>query len=115
MHTNTLLREVSRAINATPVSAADLVREYVLTVVCREQDEIPIRTLLSNSTSSQPLSFQSLVSQDIEGDPSRVDVTATVRMHPKDQPKLERMARRISMEKGVSSIRWSCKGRGNCV
>jgi putative Mg2+ transporter-C (MgtC) family protein len=34
-------------------------------------------------------------------------VTATVRMHPKDQQKLELMASRISMEKGVSSISWS--------
>src|SRR6202012_1375022 len=31
--TNTLLRELSRAINATPVSSADIVREYVLTVI----------------------------------------------------------------------------------
>jgi putative Mg2+ transporter-C (MgtC) family protein len=107
--TNTLLREVSRAINATPVSNADLVREYVLTVVCREQDEIHIRTLLSNSMYSQPLSFQSLTSQDFEGDPTRIEVTATLRMHPKDQAKLELMASRMSMEKGVSSISWSAK------
>lgn len=107
--TNTLLREVSHAINATPVSAADLVREYVLSVVCREQDEIHIRTLLSNSMYSQPLSFQSLVSEDVEGDRSRVAVTATVRVHPKYQSKLELMASRISMVKGVSSISWSAR------
>ncbi|MDN7413392.1 MgtC/SapB family protein (plasmid) [Burkholderia vietnamiensis] len=107
--TNTLLREVSRAINATSVSAADLVREYALTVVCRDQDEIHIRTLLSSSMYSQPLSFQSLVSRDVEGDPSRVEVTATVRVHPKYQSRLERMASRISMERGVSSISWSAK------
>jgi putative Mg2+ transporter-C (MgtC) family protein len=107
--TNTVLREVSRMINATPVSNADLVREYVLTVVCREQDEIHIRTLLSNSMYSQPLSFQSLTSQDYEDDPSRIEVTATLRMHPKDQGKLEQMASRISMEKGVSSISWTAK------
>jgi putative Mg2+ transporter-C (MgtC) family protein len=100
---------LSRAINATPVSNADLVREYVLTVVCREQDEIHIRTLLSNSMYSQPLSFQSLTSQDFEGDPTRIEVTATLRMHPKDQAKLELMASRMSMEKGVSSISWSAK------
>ncbi|MGF6446161.1 MgtC/SapB family protein [Paraburkholderia youngii] len=107
--TNTLLREVSHAINAAPVSAADLVREYVLSVVCREQDEIHIRTVLSNSMHSQPLSFQSLVSQDVDGDGSRVAVTATIRVHPKYQSKLELMASRISMEKGVSSISWSAR------
>jgi putative Mg2+ transporter-C (MgtC) family protein len=104
---NTVLREVSRMINATPVASADLVREYVITVVCREADEIHIRTLLSNSMYSQPLSFQSLTSRDVEGEPPRIEVTATVRMHPKDQAKLELMASRISMEKGVSSISWS--------
>jgi putative Mg2+ transporter-C (MgtC) family protein len=107
--TNTLLREVSRAINAAPVSNADLVREYVLTVVCREQDEIHIRTLLSNSMYSQPLSFQSLTSRDHEGPPAGIEVTATVRMHPKDQAKLELMASRISMEGGVSSVSWQAK------
>jgi hypothetical protein len=36
-------------------------------------------------------------------------VTATLRTHPKDQGKLELMASRISMEKGVPSISWSAK------
>jgi putative Mg2+ transporter-C (MgtC) family protein len=107
--TNTLLREVSRMINATPVSSADIVREYVLTVIGREEDEIHIRTLLSNAMDSQPLSFQSLTSEDIDGTPPRIKVTATVRMHPKDQAKLERMASRMSMERGVSGISWAGK------
>jgi putative Mg2+ transporter-C (MgtC) family protein len=105
--TNTLLRELSRVINATPVSSADLVREYVLTVVGREEDEIHIRTLLSNAINTQPLAFQSLTSEDVDSVPPRIRVVATVRMHPKDQAKLERMAGRMSMERGVSSISWS--------
>ena len=104
--TNTVLREVSRAINTAPVSAADLVREYTLTVVCREEDEIHIRAALSNSMSSTPLSFQSLTSRDYENDPRRIEVTATLKLHPKDQPKLEHIASRLSMEKGVSSVSW---------
>ena len=105
--TNTVLREVSRMINATPVSNADLVREYVLTIVCREADEIHIRTAVSNSMYSTPLSFQSLKSEDAEGEPGRIRVTATLKMHPKDQSKLEQMASRISMEKSVSSVSWT--------
>jgi putative Mg2+ transporter-C (MgtC) family protein len=104
--TNTVLREVSRAINTAPVSAADLVREYTLTVVCREEDEIHIRAALSNSMSSTPLSFPSLTSRDYENDPRRIEVTATLKLHPKDQPKLEHIASRLSMEKGVSSVSW---------
>ena len=105
--TNTVLREVSRIINATPVSNADLVRAYVLTVVCREEDEVHIRTVLSNSMYSTPLSFQSLTSEDMPGDPQRLRVTATMRVHPKYQSKLELMASRLSMEKGVSSVSWT--------
>ncbi|MFD1557716.1 MgtC/SapB family protein [Paraburkholderia silviterrae] len=105
--TNTLLREVSRIINQAPVSNADLVSLYVLTVVCREEDEIHIRTVLSNSMYSTPLSFQSLTSEDVIGDPQRLRVTATLRLHPKYQPKLELMASRLSMEKGVSSVSWT--------
>jgi putative Mg2+ transporter-C (MgtC) family protein len=104
--TNTVLREVSRAINTAPVSAADLVRDYTLTVVCREEDEIHIRAALSNSMSSTPLSFQSLTSRDYENDPRRIEVTAALKLHPKDQPKLEHIASRLSMEKGVSSVSW---------
>jgi putative Mg2+ transporter-C (MgtC) family protein len=107
--TNTVLREVSKAINATPVSNADLVREYVLSVVCREEDEIHIRTALSNSMYSAPLSFQSLTSEDVPDQAGRILVTATLKLHPKDQSKLELMASRISMEKGVSSVSWTAR------
>jgi putative Mg2+ transporter-C (MgtC) family protein len=104
---NTGLRALSQWINSAPVSAADLVLEYVLTVVCREEDEIHIRTVLSNSMYSTPLSFQSLTSEDVPDQPQRLRVTATVKMHPKFQSKLELMAARLSMEKGVSSVSWT--------
>ncbi|PLZ01470.1 methyltransferase [Burkholderia sp. WAC0059] len=104
--TNTVLREISRAINTAPVSSADLIREYTLTVVCREKDEIHVRAVLSNSMSSTPLSFQSLTSRDVD-DGERVEVTATLKLHPKDQPKLEMIASRLSMEQGVSGVSWA--------
>jgi putative Mg2+ transporter-C (MgtC) family protein len=107
--TNTALREVSRMINAAPVANADLVREYALSVVCREEDEIHIRTAISNSMYATPLSFQRLTSEDVPDAPGRLLVTATLKLHPKDQPKLELMASRVSMEKGVSSVSWTAK------
>jgi len=107
--TNTVLREVSRMINAAPVANADLVREYALSVICREEDEIHIRTAISNSMYATPLSFQRLTSEDVPDAPGRLLVTATLKLHPKDQPKLELMASRVSMEKGVSSVSWTAK------
>ncbi len=105
--TNTVLREVSRAINAAPVDTADMVREYQLSVVCREEDEVHIRAVLSNAMHAEPLSFQSLTSRDCEGLPPRLEVTARCRTHPKDQARLEQIASRLSMEKGVSSVSWA--------
>jgi putative Mg2+ transporter-C (MgtC) family protein len=105
--TNTVLREISRAINAAPVSVTDLVRAYQLTVVCREEDEVHIRAVLSNAMHAEPLSFQSLTSRDCEDPPLRVEVTATCHTHPSHQARLEQIASRISMEKGVSSVSWS--------
>jgi putative Mg2+ transporter-C (MgtC) family protein len=58
---------------------------------------------------SSPLSFQSLTSEDIEDESGRIRVTATLKLHPKDQSKLEQMASRISMEKSVSSVSWIAK------
>jgi putative Mg2+ transporter-C (MgtC) family protein len=104
---NTGLRELSRAINTAPVSTADLVREYVFTVICRERDEIHVRAMLSNALSSAPLSFQSLSSRDCEDDSQRVEVTATFRLHPKYQFMVEQVASRLGMEKGVSSVGWT--------
>jgi putative Mg2+ transporter-C (MgtC) family protein len=108
---NTGLRELSRAINTAPVSTADLVRRYIFTVVCRERDEIHVRAMISNALTSQPLSFQSLSSRDVEGDVEsqvqRVEVTATFLLHPKYQYLLEQVASRLGMEKGVSSVGWT--------
>ncbi|RKP55715.1 MgtC/SapB family protein [Pararobbsia silviterrae] len=105
--TNTVLRELSRFINTTPVDSADLIREYVFTVVCREQDEVHVRAMLANAMASGPLSFQSLSSRDLGEDGARIEVTATLQLHPKYQHMLEQIASRLSMEKGVSSVGWT--------
>jgi putative Mg2+ transporter-C (MgtC) family protein len=107
--TNTLLRSLSQYINAAPVSNADLVREYQITVVCRTDDEVHIRTQLANLMYAKPLSFHSLTSVDVPNQPDRIEVTATLKLHPKDQLRLEQIASRISMEKSVSSVSWSAK------
>ena len=75
-------------------------------MVCREQDEVHVRAMLANAMSSEPLSFQSLSSQDREGS-NRIEVTATMKLHPKYQYMLEQIASRLSMEKGVSSVGWT--------
>jgi putative Mg2+ transporter-C (MgtC) family protein len=41
--------------------------------------------------------------------PDRLKVTATLKLHPKDQQKLEQIASRMSMEKSISSVSWTAK------
>lgn len=104
---NTVLRGVSRVINTTPVASADLLRNYILTVVCREQDEVNIRAFLTSSMMSSPLSFLSLSSSDLDDDTRRVEVVATLQAHPKYQSRVEALASRLSMDKGVSRVSWA--------
>ena len=104
--TNTLLRDLSRLINRSPVDTADVIREYVFTVVCRAQDEVHVRAILANAM-SQPLSFQSLASRDHGQIADMIEVTATMLLHPKYQHMLEQIASRLAMEKGVSSVGWT--------
>jgi putative Mg2+ transporter-C (MgtC) family protein len=105
--TNTVLREVSRAINSAPIAEADIVREYQLVIVCLDADEAHIRAMLSNAMSMEPLAFKSLSSRNLENPPQNVEVRAVYDAHPRDHARLERVASRISMEKGVSSVSWS--------
>jgi putative Mg2+ transporter-C (MgtC) family protein len=106
LFTNTVLRGLGRAINVTPLATADLVRTYVLTVVCREQDEVDVRAMITNAMSSEPLSFQGLSSDDLDDETRRVKVVASIEAHPKYQSKVEAVASRLSMYKGVSSVSW---------
>ncbi|MCA3839648.1 MAG: MgtC/SapB family protein, partial [Burkholderia sp.] len=80
-----------------------------ITVICLAADEVHIRTLLSNAMYAKPLSFQSLTSEDVPDQPDRLKVTATLKLHPKDQQKLEQIASRMSMEKSISSVSWTAK------
>ncbi|HTJ92963.1 MAG TPA: MgtC/SapB family protein [Pararobbsia sp.] len=105
--TNTVLRDLSRLINTSPMTTADLIREYVFTVVCREQDEVHVRAMLANAVSSSPLSFQSLSSRDHDESGQTSEVVATMRLHPKYQHMLEQIASRLAMEKGVTSVGWT--------
>src|ERR1700731_2917951 len=103
---NTVLRDLSRYLNTTPVSSAEIAVDYTVRVVCRAEDEVHVRALLINSTHAIPLSFRSLKSADLAGMPGALEVLAELHLHPKDQAKLEQLTSRISLEKGVSAVSW---------
>jgi putative Mg2+ transporter-C (MgtC) family protein len=53
--------------------------------------------------------LRSLKSEDLAEIPGALEVVAELRLHPKDQAKLEQLTSRISLEKGVSAVSWVAK------
>lgn len=74
-------------------------------IVCRAEDEIQVRSLMLHSLSDPGLRLQSLHSEDLH-DPLRLEVRAELLGTPQAPAQLERLVSRVSLEKGVSSVRW---------
>jgi len=105
---NVLLRGVAQRINRQDVkTATELEQHYRLTVVCREQDEVRVRTLLLHAIAGMSLVLQSLNSSDLDDAPGRVEVSAELIASGKHQAQLEQLVSRVSLETGVSAVRWA--------
>ncbi len=105
---NVLLRVVAQKINRQDVkSASELEHRYRVTVTCREQDEARVRTLLLHAVAGMSLVLHSLTSTDLEDSPGRVEVSAELVATVQNQPQLEQLVSRISLEAGVSAVRWA--------
>jgi putative Mg2+ transporter-C (MgtC) family protein len=105
---NVVLRGVTQRINRQDTkSASELEHRYRLTVTCREQDEVRVRTLVLHAIAGMSLVLQSLTSNDLEDKPGRVEVSAELVATLQNQAQLEQLVSRISLETGVSSVRWA--------
>ena len=105
---NILLRGLTQQINRQDVkTATELEHRYRVTVTCRDQDEAQVRTLLLHAVASMSLVLQSLTSNDLEGQPGRVEVSAELTATLKNQAQVEQLVSRISLEAGVTSVRWA--------
>ena len=107
---NILLRELTRSINRqTLVPAAEAVQHYTVQITCLAQDEVQVRSLMLHSLGNSDLRLQSLQSEDIESS-QRMMVSAEVLGKPNLTQQLENLVSRISLEKGVSAVRWQVCG-----
>ncbi|MDF2786496.1 MAG: rane protein [Pantoea eucrina] len=107
---NILLRELTRSINRqTLVPAAEAVQHYTVQITCLAQDEVQVRSLMLHSLGNSDLRLQSLQSEDIESS-QRMMVSAEVLGKPSLTQQLENLVSRISLEKGVSAVRWQVCG-----
>ncbi|HTD05576.1 MgtC/SapB family protein [Undibacterium sp.] len=105
---NVLLRGFAQLINKQSLdSATEVEQVYRLSIVCRADDEVHVRTLMLHMLNGmQQLLIQSLHSEDrpLAG---QLEVRADLIASPGNLLQLEQIVSRISLEKGVSAARWA--------
>lgn len=102
---NLFLRPLAQKINRAPVRAAEEVILYLFECVCRTKDEARIRALLVQNIAPTRLLLYGLESEDQEGT-NRVKVKAHVKTMGRTDDLLEQIVTRLSLEPGVTTIRW---------
>jgi putative Mg2+ transporter-C (MgtC) family protein len=85
--------------------ASEVEQHFEVRIVCRGEDEIQVRSLMLHSLGDPQLRLQSLQSQDLDN-PARLEVRAELLGTAQAPAQLERLVSRVSLEKGVSSVRW---------
>ncbi|MFC5474610.1 MgtC/SapB family protein [Paraherbaspirillum soli] len=105
---NVLLRGVSHMINQQDLHKATEVEQvYRLSIVCRPDDEVQVRTLMLHMLNGMPhLVVQSLHSEDLPLG-TQLEVRADLITSPSNHLQLEQIVSRVSLEKGVSAARWA--------
>ncbi len=102
---NILLRPLGYRINQQPLKGTELEFCYRCSVVCRSQDEAHVRALLLQSLSNSAMRLRSLQSQDLETS-VQVEVEADLVTQDRKDALLEQVVSRLSLEPGVSAVRW---------
>ena len=103
---NILLRDIAQRLNHQDVvPASEAEQRYAVKIVCRAEDEIQVRSLMLHGFDGAALRLQSLHSED-QANPVKLEVRAELLGNHDAGSQLERLVSRISLEKGVSSVRW---------
>lgn len=101
---NLVLRPLARRIEKNS-SAAEEEISYSFTCVCRTADEAHVRALLLQAIQLLPLTLAALDSEDTPDLPT-VHVRAELRSLGRQDRLLEQVVTRLSLEAGVTKIRW---------
>lgn len=103
---NVVLRPLARAIERQPPDAGSEVRtRYRFRATSREEHEGHIRVLLVQALSGGSFTLRTVESRDVPGD-GMVEVQAEVTTYGRDDTRLEEAVNRLSLEPGVTSVRW---------
>ena len=103
---NILLRDIAQRLDRQEVvPASEAEQHFEGRIVCRAEDEIQVRSLMLHSLGDPQLRLPSLHSEDL-ANPARLEVRAELLGTAQAPAQLERLVSRVSLEKGVSSVRW---------
>jgi putative Mg2+ transporter-C (MgtC) family protein len=103
---NLILRPIANYISLhTPESTETTVR-YQVRVTCSSHLETHIRSLLMQAIAEENLSLQAIQSVKDAQDQTKVDVCANLQCDSRQDKSLEQVVAHMSLEEGVSSVRW---------
>lgn len=102
---NLLLRPLVQRISQQPLTSVELPSGYVVTVVCRGDQEAHVRALMLQGLTLAALHLRRLDSANIE-ESDRVEVTAVVTADTRSDQALEQIMGRLSLEPTVTAARW---------
>jgi len=89
------LRPLATKINRQPLQNTEVETRYVCSVVCRAEDEAPVRTLLLYGVNNSAMTLQALDS-----------VQASLIITDRDDALLEQVVSRLSLELSVTAVSW---------
>jgi putative Mg2+ transporter-C (MgtC) family protein len=102
---NLVLRPLAAKINHQPLRNSEVETRYTCSVVCRSEDEAHVRTLLLYAVNGAAISLRALDSEDLYST-NKVQVQANLIMSDRNDALLEQVVSRLSLEPGVSAVRW---------
>jgi putative Mg2+ transporter-C (MgtC) family protein len=100
------LRPVARRIDASLKTALDVETLYQMRVVCREQQEGMIRTVLVRHVNSRPTMTIQRISTKVAEQDGQATVVADIFSAERDDRAMQDLMSRINIEPSVSSVSW---------
>jgi putative Mg2+ transporter-C (MgtC) family protein len=104
--TNTVLRPLAYRLHPVLPAAEPIETLYEIVLVCKESDETHLRTHLLATIAQEPAMLQAIHSEDQEGT-DRTRLRAEISTPGRQNALVERMAMRLSIEPGITSLSWS--------
>jgi putative Mg2+ transporter-C (MgtC) family protein len=107
-----VLRPMAQLVNRQNVEATEEDIRYQVRIVCTDESESHIRSIILQTVSGSALVLRSLQSVDLNGGTQKIEVSAELECSTKQNQQLENLVSRLSLEKGVSAAAWTMRSSG---